>query len=285
MPARNRTSDFLSRRVHERSVLMKRRVFGVAVAAGLAGVAFAGSANAQMRDTLEKISGNAVNEGIHKNLGGQIGNGRGNNLTQGSSIYIIQRDPFRAIRRGRQIFQRKFLPTQGFGGRDRSGHIAGDASIRAGIVDSCAGCHGRPRGSAGHGGDVFTRPDSRDAPHLFGLGLQEMLGDEITADLRAIRAAARTAAQSSGTPQTRALTSKGISYGSITANPNGTFVTTGVVGVNADLRVRPFFAQGGTISIREFLVGAFNAEMGIQSDDADLRNAAINRQRITTPSG
>jgi hypothetical protein len=68
MPARNRASDFLSRRVHERSVLMKRRVFGVAVAAGLAGVAFAGSANAQMRDTLEKISGNAVNEGIHKNL-------------------------------------------------------------------------------------------------------------------------------------------------------------------------------------------------------------------------
>jgi hypothetical protein len=32
--------------------------------------------------------------------------------------------------------------------------------------------------------------------------------------------------------------------------------------VNPDLRVRPFFAQGGTISIREFLVGAFNAEMG-----------------------
>ena len=264
---------------------MKRRVFGVAVAAGLAGVAFAGSANAQMRDTLEKISGNAVNEGIHKNLGGQIGNGRGNNLTQGSSIYIIQRDPFRAIRRGRQIFQRKFLPTQGFGGRDRSGNIALDASIGAGIVDSCAGCHGRPRGSAGHGGDVFTRPDSRDAPHLFGLGLQEMLGDEITADLRAIRAGALAAAQSSGTAQTRTLTSKGINYGSITANPNGTFVTTSVVGVNPDLRVRPFFAQGGTISIREFLVGAFNAEMGLQSDDPDLRNAAINRQRVVTPAG
>jgi hypothetical protein len=260
-------------------------VFGVAVAAGLAAVAFAGSANAQMRDTLEKISGNAVNEGIHKNLGGQIGNGRGNNLTQGSSIYIIQRDPFRAIRRGRQIFQRKFLPTQGFGGRDRSGNIALDASIGAGIVDSCAGCHGRPRGSAGHGGDVFTRPDSRDAPHLFGLGLQEQLGDEITTDLRAIRAAALAAAQSTGTAQTRTLTSKGINYGSITANPNGTFVTTGVVGVNPDLRVRPFFAQGGTISIREFLVGAFNAEMGLQSDDPDLRNAAINRQRVVTPAG
>ena len=112
-----------------------------------------------------------------------------------------------------------------------------------------------------------------------------MLGDEITTDLRAIRAAALAAAQSAGTPQTRTLTSKGVNYGSITANPNGTFVTTGVVGVNPDLRVRPFFAQGGTISIREFLVGAFNAEMGIQSDDPDLRNASINRQRVVTPAG
>jgi hypothetical protein len=264
---------------------MKLRVYGLTVAVGLATVVSAQNAQAQMRDTVEKITGNAVNEGVHKNLGGQIGAGRGNAATQNSSIYIIQRDPFRSIRRGRQLFQRKFLPTQGFSGRDRSGNIAVDASIGAGIVDSCAGCHGRPRGSAGFGGDVFTRPDSRDAPHLFGLGLQEMLGDEITTDLRAIRAQALAAAQSSGTAQTRTLTSKGINYGSITANPNGTFVTTGVVGVNPDLRVRPFFVQGGTISIREFLVGAFNAEMGIQSDDADLRNAAINRQRITTPSG
>ena len=33
---------------------------------------------------------------------------------------------------------------------------------------------------------MATRPDSRDAPHLFGLGLKEMLADEITADLRAL---------------------------------------------------------------------------------------------------
>jgi hypothetical protein len=245
-------------------------------------------ANAQLRDVKEKISGNGVNEGPQKNLPEEIGAGRGSINTIGSSLYIINRDPFRAIRRGRQLFQRKFLPTQGFSGRDRSGNIAVDASIGAGIVDSCAGCHGRPRGSAGFGGDVFTRPDSRDAPHLFGLGLQEQLGDEITTELRNIKAAALAAAQSSGTPQTRTLVTsaaKGsINYGSITANPNGTFNTAGVVGVNPDLRVRPFFVQGGTISIREFLVGAFNAEMGIQSDDPDLR-AAVAGQRIVTPAG
>jgi len=38
--------------------------------------------------------------------------------------------------------------------------------------------------------------DSRDSPHLFGIGLREMLADEITADLRAIRASA--AAQAAG---------------------------------------------------------------------------------------
>jgi len=43
--------------------------------------------------------------------------------------------------------------------------------------------------------------------------------------------------------------------------------------------------QGGTVSIREFVVGAFNAEMGLQSDDPDLTAAAINHQRVTTPSG
>jgi CxxC motif-containing protein (DUF1111 family) len=54
--------------------------------------------------------------------------------------------------------------------------------------------------------------------------------------------------------------------------------------VDADLRVRPFFAHGGTISIREFLVGAFNAEMGLQSVDPELA-AAHNGARFTTPSG
>lgn len=243
----------------------------------LVAATFAGAASAQMRDVKEKMTGPMV-DGIQKNLIEQIGAGRGNLTTVNSSIYIINRDPFRAIRRGRQLFQRKFLDTQGFSGRDRAGNIHLDASIGAGVVDSCAGCHGRPRGSAGFGGDVFTRPDSRDAPHLFGLGLQEMLGDEMTAQLRAQRDAGAV-----GVPV--ALNAKGVSFGTITRTGPNTFNTSGVVGVNPDLRIRPFFVQGGTISIREFLVGAFNAEMGIQSDDPDLRAAALQGQVITTPSG
>lgn len=257
----------------------------VAVTLGLAAAILADAANAQMRDKKDKISGIAETDmAINKNLGEQVGAGRGDINTMTSSLFIIKRDPFRAIRRGRQIFQRKFMDGQGQGTRDRAGNIQLDPSIGAGIVDSCAGCHGRPRGAAGHGGDVFTRPDSRDAPHLFGLGLQEMLGDEITADLRAERDAIPL--NCSGAACTVGLSSKGVSYGSITRiSGTATFNTSAVVGVNPDLRVRPFFAHGGTMSIREFLVGASNAEMGMQSDDTDLRNAALCRQVVRTPAG
>jgi hypothetical protein len=157
-------------------------------------------------------------------------------------------------------------------------------AIGAGLIESCAGCHGRPRGAAGFGGDVVTRPDSRDAPHLFGLGLQEMLADEITADLRAMRVQAVAQAGAQGRVVTRNLVSKGISYGTIRANPDGTVNASGVRGVDADLRVKPFFAHGGTTSIREFVVGAFNDEMGLQAVDPLLLQAAAGERR-TTPTG
>lgn len=137
---------------------------------------------------------NTAKAGIAKSLQDEVGAGRGDARTWNSSIFIIQRDPFRSIRRGRQLFQRKFTRLQGQGANDSDGvgDLDTNGAIGAGLADSCALCHGRPRGSAGAGGDVVTRPDSRDAPHLFGLGLKEMLADEITADLRNIRQQAIT---------------------------------------------------------------------------------------------
>ena len=218
--------------------------------------------------------------------------------------YLIRRDPARAIRRGRQLFQRKFSIYEGLGPRvtaNSTGDILKTRRLGAGLSDSCAACHGRPRGSAGVGGDVTTFPDSRDAPHLFGLGLIEMLADEMTTDLRAIReqaireastgnvapatnatdaaaiaAAAADAARRppSGPPRpttvSRPLVSKGVNFGRITAHPDGSVDTSEVKGVNADLRVRPFLHQGETASMREFIVGAFHAEMGMQAWDPVL---------------
>jgi Di-haem oxidoreductase, putative peroxidase len=229
---------------------------------------------------------NAADEGIAKSLAEQIGAGRGDTKTPNSSAYLIARDPFRAIRRGRQLFQRKFQRQDGEGPyvRDGSGDIAKNLGIGAGSSDSCAACHGRPRGSAGFGGDVVTRPDSRDAPHLFGLGLKEMLADEITAELRQRRDQAIAQAHLTGSIVTAPLSSKGISYGAITAMPDGKVDVSRVQGVDPDLRVRPFFAHGGTMSIREFVIGALNNEMGLQALDPEVTSAAEGWHCVT-PAG
>lgn len=250
----------------------------------IASALMVGPAVAQMVDKTRNP--NRANEGMAKSLPEQIGAGRGDWTTPGSSSYIIARDPFRSIRRGRQLFQRKFLRSEGVGplAGDGIGDVETMLAIGAGVSDSCAACHGRPRGAAGFGGDVATRPDSRDAMHLFGLGLKEMLADEITAQLRAIRDDAVARAQATHAAVTADLESKGIGYGNVVAQPDGTVDTSQVRGVDADLRVKPFFHHGGTISIREFVVGAFNDEMGLQASDPDLL-AASSGGRVVTPAG
>lgn len=244
------------------------------------------SAPARAQETDVTQTPNAANAGAKKSYAEQIGAGRGDILTPDSSAFIIARDPFRSVRRGRNLFQRKFTVEQGVGPRtlDGVGNIETDDSIGAGLADSCAACHGRPRGSAGSGGDVFTRPDSRDAPHLFGLGLKEMLADEITRDLRRIRSHAIQQAAMTHRPVRLRLESKSIRYGFVTALPDGSVNTTEVSGVDPDLRVRPFFHHGGRISIREFVVGALNAEMGLEAVDPDLL-AASRGGAIVTPAG
>ncbi len=227
---------------------------------------------------------------IAKSLSQQVGPGQGDASTPWSAEYLIKRDPARAIRRGRQLFQRKYTVQEGLGPRvsaAANGDITLVRRFGAGLSDSCAACHGRPRGAAGHGGDVATFPDSRDAPHLFGLGLIEMLADEMTADLRSIRAqaleevrgprAAGIAGATAHRPQpprptvlTRSLVSKGVNFGRIMVFADGRVDTSFVRGVDPDLRVKPFLHQGVTASIREFVVGALQAEMGLQAWDPVL---------------
>jgi hypothetical protein len=299
-----------------------------ALATAALSLAVATASQAQLPDYSQIGPANSVPGGqINKTLQESVGTGHGDAFTPGSAVYLIKRDPGRSIRRGRQLFQRKFTLRQGLGPRvnpDASGDIFQNRQFGAGIMDSCAGCHGRPRGSAGAGGDVVTRPDSRDAPHLFGLGLQEMLADEITADLRAIRAAAieaarrgtsststsATSASSSSRSSKRkrdrdrsrdqggssgsssptgyvALVSKGLHFGYIRALSDGRVDTSRVEGVDADLRVRPFFANGGTVSMREFAIGAFKAEMGLEANDQILCDVThpTRPQKRTSPAG
>ena len=67
-------------------------------------------ATAQMVDRIK--APNVANEGIAKTLEQQVGADRGDWSTPESSSFIVSRDPFRAIRRGRQLFQRKFSPSK-----------------------------------------------------------------------------------------------------------------------------------------------------------------------------
>jgi hypothetical protein len=259
-------------------------VLGITVLYAAVMLSISDAAIAQLADRTK--APNAANEGIAKSLAQQIGADRGDWMTPHSSSFVIARDPFRAVRRGRQLFQRKFTQEEGHGpiAGDGRGDLNVNLAIGAGLADSCAACHGRPRGSAGAGGDVATRPDSRDAPHLFGIGLKEMLADEITSDLRELRAQASAQAQTTRAPVIVTLASKDIHYGTMTALPDGSFDTSRVVGVDPDLRVRPFFAHGGKISLREFAVGALNDEMGLQAVDPELA-AAMAGGRFVTPAG
>ncbi len=254
------------------------------IAAAAVAVVLHSTALAQLVDNTKASS--TIRPGINKSYTEEIGAGRGDWNTPNSSLFLIHRDPFRAIRRGRQIFQRKFTRDEGQGpnNSDGTGDVNSNDGIGGGLADSCAECHGRPRGSAGFGGNNATRPDSRDTPQLFGAGIREMLADEITHDLRAIRSAALALARASGRPSTLELKSKGIHFGQITAFPSGQFDTSKVEGVDPDLRVRPFHANGGTISLREFLVGALNNELGMQAADPDLLIASAGG-KVTTPSG
>jgi Di-haem oxidoreductase, putative peroxidase len=106
----------------------------------------------------------------------------------------------------------------------------------------------------------------------------------MTHDMRAIQAQAVAEAKKRGRSVTLPLLTKGVSFGSITAHSDCSVDTSNVQGVNADLRVRPFFAEGSTISIREFLVGAFRNEMGMEAADPDLLKASSGG-KVVTPSG
>lgn len=114
--------------------------------------------------------------------------------------------------------------------------------------------------------------NSRATIGMFGSGFIEMLSRQITADLRAIRDLTTAG-------QTRALTSKGITYGQIARLADGTWDTSGVQGIPASslvstgagdppsMTIRPFHQSGTVISIRQFTNNAFNHHLGIQSEE------------------
>ena len=100
-----------------------------------------------------------------------------------------------------------------------------------------------------------------------GMGGVELGGQEITQALQAIAASASSDAQSSGGVVTRSLDAKGINFGSIIANPDGSLDTSKVEGVDGDLVIRPFGRKGEFDTVRAFDEGAMAFHIGMQNTD------------------
>lgn len=96
-------------------------------------------------------------------------------------------------------------------------------------------------------------------PALFGTGAVQVLAQEMTTDLQALKAQAIASPGS-----VILLRSKGVDFGQIVALPDGSLDTSGVHGIDADLVVRPFGRKGEFATVRQFDQGALMFHMGMQ---------------------
>jgi hypothetical protein len=193
---------------------------------------------------------------------------------------------------GAQLFEADFNYCDGRGRPATTGANSGRAPedqpefhrISAPDANSCAGCHNEPR--IGGGGDIVANvfvlaqaadpvvdstsaefSNFRNTLGMFGTGGIEMLAREMTADLHALRDATIEQAQSTGEPVTIELLTKGVSFGQLTAMPDGTVDTSECEGVDHDLVVKPFHQAGVVVSLREFTVNAMNHHHGMQAEE------------------
>lgn len=174
-------------------------------------------------------------------------------------------------------------------------------------ANSCGGCHNKPR--SGGGGDIVANvfvtgqrfdfatfdmsdpvptrgavdengtlvtqqslANSRNTLGMFGSGYIEMLTRQMTTDLRTIRDGIAAGGSV-------ALTTKGISFGTLSRNNDGTWDTAAVTGLAApslasadadhppSLVIMPFHQAGAVTSLRQFTNNAFNHHHGMQSEE------------------
>ena len=109
-------------------------------------------------------------------------------------------------------------------------------------------------------GNGFAATDGRfiNPPFLLGAGGVELVGKEMTMELQRLAASAK---QRPGTPVQ--LVTKGVDFGQVVF-ANGRFDTSGVVGIEPDLVVRPFGRKGEFATTRAFDQEALQFHFGMQ---------------------
>ena len=209
---------------------------------------------------------------------------------------VIRMPLERAFAAGQQIFVTNFNGCDGAGrpatagtGTPRTPDSAlapRFSRVSAPDANSCAGCHAQPQpgGAGDFVANVFVLAQAsvpvakfilnddftntwleRNTLGMFASGAIEMLGREMTDDLRSLETHAISQANSTRQNVSVALTTKGVSFGSLIAHPDGSVDASGVSGVDPDLIVKPFSRKGVFRSIREFTVTAFNQHHGLQA--------------------
>lgn len=194
---------------------------------------------------------------------------------------------------------------------DRSQPLAGARAfnrISGPDANSCQGCHNGPNQAVGGGGDFTanafvmaerfdfvtfdrgdTRPtrgavdeqgravtlqtvgNSRLTPGLWGAGYLEMLARQMTADLRSMRDSIQPG-------ESKPLVSKGVVFGTLARESDGSWNTRGVQGLpepsltvvpatGPNLLIRPWRQSGSVVSIRDITNTSLNQHHGIQSTE------------------
>jgi hypothetical protein len=192
---------------------------------------------------------------------------------------------------GQQLFTARFTVEDGAGRpgatqaivpTKRKHPVMNEFSRTAGIdANACSSCHNLP--FPGGAGDFTTNvfvsegfesadfdttdpqfSDERGTNSLFGDGLLELLAREMTTDLQKERTDAIALAAQTGKPQRVALSTKGVSYGWITAQPDGLVDMRELDGLDMDLVIRPFSQKGVMTSLRQFTINALNQHHGME---------------------
>ena len=183
---------------------------------------------------------------------------------------------------GDALFEHEFSMIDGWGSGD-FGIQRVHQGDRGGLDGfSCAGCHslGGADGAGTYQQNAFLYGDGihisstlqRNAPSLLGIGLIQSLAKEMTQTLRVLKQEAMNEALMTGQTVTVNLLAKEISFGQISATPEGEVITDRLEGIDSDLVVRPFGWKGEFATLRAFLEDAARIHFGIQSHGLALRH-------------
>jgi hypothetical protein len=185
---------------------------------------------------------------------------------------------------GDELFGYLFRPENGWGrgGADRKAidYTPRPRRVHEGLAGGpdafgCFSCHskGGPDGAGTQTQNAFLvgdgehvgGADQRNAPHLLGLGPVAALAREMSADLQAQAVDARARARAGGQRVEQRLASKGVSFGHIAADADGTLAYDGLEGVDRDLTVRPFGWKGHQATLRDMVEESLHIHQGLLS--------------------